>query len=132
MPVILHIEDNEGDTVLMSQALEEIGAVADYRVVTSGALALRYLQRLDMYSDAPRPDLIVVDLNMPVMNGLTFLERARDAGFTTGIPVLVVTSSQREADRARSLALGAVAFHSKPDTYAGTLELARTLMTLAG
>lgn len=130
MKVVLQIEDNRGDVDLLRQAFEDLGATIDLQVVENGALAVRYLMRRDMFADAPRPDLILLDLNMPLMNGHSLLAILKEHEDWRRIPVVVLTSSERAEDQRATLALGAAQFCTKPSGYDDFLAVVQSILAL--
>ena len=108
---VLLIEDNPADVTLMRQALKECPAPFDLEVASDGEEAVARL----FGSDASLPHLIILDLNLPRIDGHTILARLRKSDSTTAhIPVIVVSSSQNPADIEQSYLLGANAYMSKP------------------
>jgi CheY-like chemotaxis protein len=113
---ILLVEDNRGDVRLTSEVIKE----HDYRfsfdvsVVGDGETALALLRREGEYAAAPRPDLILLDLRLPRMDGLEFLSRVKAEPKLKRLPVIVLTSSQAQADVARAYDLGAACYVTKP------------------
>ena len=91
--VMLLVEDNPADVVLFREALKDTQASATMHVVGDGGDAMRFLLRQEHYADAPRPGVLVLDLNLPVMNGQQVLvEMASDPELNT-IPVAILTTS---------------------------------------
>jgi CheY-like chemotaxis protein len=112
---LLLIEDSPGDAMLVRQALTDGKVMAQFHHVTDGQAALDYLNQADADgSGTTRPDLILLDLNMPRMDGREFLALLRkDERFKT-IPVVVLTTSTIERDVELSYGLGANSFITKP------------------
>lgn len=114
---ILLVEDDPGDQELTRRALSGDSMNADLRIVDDGEAALDYLKRDGAYADpesAPRPDLILLDLNMPRMNGRELLKHLKACGDLGRIPVVVLTTSEQEADILRSYDLGCNSYIQKP------------------
>ncbi|MHC3438434.1 response regulator [Natrialbaceae archaeon A-gly3] len=111
---ILLVEDNPGDVRLTKEAFEHGRIENDLHVVTDGSEALEFLNQHGEYDDAPRPDLILLDLNLPRMNGDEVLDELKDDPDLRPIPVIVLTSSKAEEDIARSYELHANAYLTKP------------------
>ena len=114
---ILLAEDDPGDQELTRRALQDDLMRADLRVVEDGEEALEYLRREGAYSDpedSPRPDLMLLDLNMPRMNGRELLKILKDDPDLGRIPVCVLTTSEQEADILRSYDLGCNSYIQKP------------------
>ncbi len=112
---ILLIEDNPGDIRLTQEAFNESRIANTLHVVNDGIEALDFLNKRDGYEDAPRPDLILLDLNLPQKNGDEFLEELYETEpHLARIPVIVLTSSQAEEDIVKSYELRANAYMTKP------------------
>jgi CheY-like chemotaxis protein len=125
MPIrrILHVEDNPGDANLLREALEEAGADVSIDVATNGVHGIEYLHQYEHL-----PDLIVLDINMPVMNGFTLLRLIGRHADWSRVPVVMLTSSQRPAEYAEAMELGAAGYLVKPPEYDGYVDLARRLL----
>lgn len=112
---ILLIEDNPGDVRLTQEAFNESRIANTLHVVKDGVEALDFLNKREGYEDAPRPDLILLDLNLPRKTGDEFLEDLHEtAPHLARIPIIVLTSSQAEEDILRSYELQANAYMTKP------------------
>ncbi|MBA2479256.1 MAG: response regulator [Planctomycetes bacterium] len=122
---LLLIEDNGGDAKLLSEALHEV----DRSVVVHHLMffhdALRYLAKIDEFAGSPTPYLIVLDLNLPRVDGLTGLRVLRDTPTWSGIPVAVMTSSQRPLERSAATDLGAMGCFTKPTEWEDYLRIAK-------
>ena len=111
---ILLVEDNPGDVRLTREALREGKIHNNLAVVEDGVEALRYLRREEPYEGATRPDVILLDLNLPRKDGREVLEEVKaDASLRT-IPVVVLTSSEAERDVVRAYDLHANCYVTKP------------------
>jgi CheY-like chemotaxis protein len=122
---ILLVEDNPGDARLIREALKDSKLPNIVHHAKDGVEGLAFLQKDEPYADAPRPDLILLDLNMPRMNGLELLKRIKDDPFLRRIPVVVLTISKSEEDIISSYNLHANCFISKPvdlDQFSGILQ----------
>lgn len=116
MPIdILLVEDNEGDIRLMREVLAEINPTARLHVVTDGAEAMDFLRYQGRYLVAPRPNVILLDLNLPKVHGREVLARVKADPHLQTIPVIVLTSSQDESDVASSYKLMANSYLRKPE-----------------
>lgn len=104
---VLLVEDNPADVRLVEEALKEGTVSVRLSVVPDGAEAVAFLRRERGYATAPRPDLILLDLNLPRMNGFDVLEHVKADPTLRGIPIVVLTTSQAETDVARSYDLHA-------------------------
>ena len=111
---ILLVEDSEGDVRLTREALHDAKLANNLHVVTDGEAALAYLRRQAPYSEAPKPDLILLDLNLPKKDGREVLAEIKSDPVLRRIPVVVLTTSQAERDIITSYDLHANCFISKP------------------
>ena len=111
---ILLVEDNPGDVRLMMEALKEGKLFCNTHVVGDGEEALQYLYQEDRYADAPRPDLILLDLNLPKKDGREVLKVVKSDDRLRSIPVVVLTTSTAEEDVFRSYNLQANCYVTKP------------------
>jgi chemotaxis family two-component system response regulator Rcp1 len=111
---VLLIEDNPGDAELTRDTLEYGKVYVEIAVVVDGAEALEYLLRRGRYENAPTPDLIMLDLNLPKMGGRQVLEEIKRHGDLGAIPIVVLTSSDAERDIRESYELGANCYVTKP------------------
>lgn len=128
--VILLAEDDPGDQELTRRALAEDIVRTDLRIVNDGQEALDYLLRQGAYQDpasSPHPDLILLDLNMPRVNGRQVLERLKERPELDHIPVVVLTTSNQDEDILRSYDLGCNSFIQKPVDIDQFLNVAREL-----
>ncbi len=118
---IVMAEDDEDDQVLARDALREVGVKTPVDFVADGEALLTYLRQETMIN----PTLIVLDLNMPRMNGHETLSEIRADSYLPHIPVVVFTTSGRDEDIMMSYRLGANAYITKPSTYDGLVETMR-------
>lgn len=95
---ILLVEDNEGDIVLFKEALQEGGFTCNLGIVRDGEEALLYLNREGDYAQEPYPDLIVLDINLPKMNGMELLRELKHNPLHQRIPVIMFTTSSSRQD----------------------------------
>jgi chemotaxis family two-component system response regulator Rcp1 len=112
--VVLLVDDSPGDIRLTQEAVKAQRIAIDLRVVTDGAAAMAYLRREAPHMDAPRPDLILLDLNLPKMDGREVLALIKGDDRLKAIPVVVLTTSEAEADIMKSYQLQANCYLSKP------------------
>jgi chemotaxis family two-component system response regulator Rcp1 len=111
---ILLVEDNEGDVHLMQQALQKAKVRNRVHVVGDGMEAMTFLRRQAPHQDAPRPDVILLDLNLPLMDGREVLQELKNDPALRTIPVVVMTTSSAEEDVIRSYSLAANCYVTKP------------------
>ena len=127
---ILIADDSEDDRLMTREALIESFVLNELREVEDGEELMDYLFRRGAYSakgSAPRPGLILLDLNMPRKSGHEALQEIRSDPILRRIPVVVLTTSQAEADIVRSYDLGVSSFISKPVTFEGLVEVMRAI-----
>ncbi|MCG1003344.1 MULTISPECIES: response regulator [Halobacterium] len=111
---ILLVEDNPGDVRLTREAFAEAQITNDLHDVNDGEAALDFLHQRGDYEDAPRPDLLLLDLNLPKVDGLDVLEEVKTDDDLRTIPVVVLTSSEAEEDVVRSYEQHTNAYLTKP------------------
>ncbi|MGA8571274.1 MAG: response regulator [Desulfobaccales bacterium] len=114
LPEILLVEDDPADVEMTQYTLKKSKLVVNLHVAGDGVEALNFLRREGEFAQAPRPDLILLDLNMPRMDGRTFLAEMRMDDNLKAIPVCVLTTSQAEEDVIKSYHLGANCYITKP------------------
>jgi CheY-like chemotaxis protein len=124
---ILLVEDNLGDVELTTLALEESQLSVHLSVVGDGAEALDFLHHQQKYADVPRPDLILLDLNLPKKNGHEVLAAIKGEESLKRIPVVVLTTSQAEDDILRAYNLYASGYIPKPTRFDQFLIVIQTL-----
>jgi two-component system response regulator len=127
---ILLVEDSPVQQALTRRALEDSTLDANLQIVEDGVAALQYLKNEGDYTDKtahPRPDIILLDLNMPRMDGHEFLEKLKSDEKNAQIPVTVLTTSTADSDVTASYAKGANAFVTKPAEYEKFVELLNAL-----
>lgn len=111
---VLLVEDDPGDVVLIEEAFQDNKVGNRLSVVRDGVEAMAFLRREPPFEDAPRPDLVLLDLNLPRKNGREVLEEIKGDPDLGIIPVIVLTTSEAEEDILRSYALHANAYITKP------------------
>jgi CheY-like chemotaxis protein len=122
---ILLVEDDPGDVVLTKEALNGSKLTNVVHVAENGEVAMKFLRREAPYEDAPRPDLILLDLNLPRMDGREVLAAIKDDPDYRRIPVVVLTTSEAEEDIVRSYDLHANAYVTKPVHFDRFMEVVR-------
>ena len=123
---ILLVEDNPDDVLFTLRAFERNKISNDVVVAADGAQALEYLLPADD-SSALNPALVLLDVNLPKVDGLEVLRRIRSHARTAGLPVVVLTTSNEERDIVESYRLGANSFVRKPVTFADFVEATKVL-----
>jgi CheY-like chemotaxis protein len=120
---ILLVEDDTIDAITVQRALKELNILNQLVIMTNGEEALRYLsENLDAI-----PCIILLDLNMPKMNGVEFLQARNQIEFMRFIPVVVLTTSLDEKDRLETFKLGISGYMLKPVDYKQFVEVVRTI-----
>jgi len=120
---ILLAEDNPGDVKLTEKALERGKVLNNLHVVENGVEAVKYLRQEGEYADSPRPDLLLLDLNMPQKDGKEVLRDIKSDPELRRIPVVVLTSSEAEEDIVESYDLHANAYLTKPVDFDGFIDV---------
>jgi len=120
---ILLAEDNPGDVKLTQKALDRGQVLNNLHVVNDGVEALAFLHQEGEYADVPRPDLLLLDLNMPKKDGKAVLSEIKSDEDLRRIPVVVLTSSAAEEDIVQSYELHANAYLTKPVDFDGFLDI---------
>jgi len=124
---VLLVEDDPGDILMTREAFEQYKIRNVLHVVTDGEQALQYLRRTGDYADAPRPGLILLDLNLPRLDGLEVLAELKADPVLKVIPVVILTTSQAQQDVLRSYALHANAYVSKPVDFERFVDVIRQI-----
>lgn len=114
---ILIIDDSESDTMLMEEAVKSTSIASDIHIVHSAEAALNFLNKKDEFKDAPRPDLILLDLKMPGFDGHEFLTVVKQDPKFAPIPVVVLTTSNDKKDIEESYRLMANCYIVKPVNF---------------
>lgn len=124
---LLIIEDNPGDIRLLEEAFQELGARIHTRVARDGAEGLEMVLQPDHSKKNWRPDLILLDLNLPKISGHDVLARIKSTPSTCRIPIIILTSSRAESDVRRAYELHANAYLKKPSTLEGLMNAAQDI-----
>jgi two-component system, chemotaxis family, response regulator Rcp1 len=111
---VLLVEDSPGDVRLTKEALSDANRAIRLHVATDGVEALAFLRREGAHASAPRPELILLDLNLPKMDGREVLAQLKTDDTLKSIPIIILTTSEAEADIAKSYQLHANCYLSKP------------------
>ena len=129
--VILYVEDSDAMVYLLQKALEHNGTDVQLFRVGDGERALAFLYRQDIFHDAPRPDIVILDLNLPKKSGFEVLEEIGRSDALQKLPVVIFSSSSRSADRERALALGAREFFLKTSEWEDFVATGKSICDLA-
>ena len=124
---VLLVEDDPGDVLMTKEAFEHYRIRNELHVVGDGEQAIRFLRKDGDYADAPRPGLILLDLNLPRRNGHEVLAELKSDPDLLTIPVVVLTTSQAEEDILRSYSLHANAYISKPVDFERFIDVVRQI-----
>jgi chemotaxis family two-component system response regulator Rcp1 len=124
---VLLVEDNEADLDLMREILEASPVHLELATVPDGVEAISYLRKKGSYERAHRPDLVLLDLNLPRKDGREVLQEIKEDPKLRLIPVVVMTSSAAEADVVRSYSLGANCYVTKPVDWRAFQEIVKAI-----
>lgn len=124
---ILLVEDNPADARLTEETFRDSRVCNNLHHVSDGVQAMKFLRRQNGYSEAPRPDLILLDLNMPKKDGREVLAELKQDPELSRIPVVVLTTSEAEKDVLKSYNLHANCFVTKPVDFEKFQELIRVI-----
>lgn len=125
--VVLMVEDDPGDVELTREGLKDSKVDVSLYVVEDGERAMRFLRGEAGYAGSPRPDIILLDLNMPRKNGIETLHEIKADPDLKAIPVVILTSSEAEADINRSYIEGANSYLVKPIGFESFTRLVREI-----
>jgi CheY-like chemotaxis protein len=120
---ILLVEDDQVDAMTVRRALKELHVMNPLQHVENGEEALHYLRD----TANSRPCLILLDLNMPIMGGIEFLQIAKKDTALKGIPVVVLTTSEEQEDKVETFQLGVAGYMRKPVDYPNFVEMIRAI-----
>lgn len=121
------IEDSPIDVFLVKAAIAAHGLDIELHVLENGEQATGFIARIESDDSAACPDLFLLDLNLPRTSGFEVLSRLRRSKRCASVPVLVVTSSDADKDRAESAALGATSYFRKPSGYEAFLKIGEVI-----
>ena len=124
---VLLVEDDAGDVLMTREAFEHYKIRNTLHVVTDGEQAIQFVRRKGEFASAPRPGLIMLDLNLPRRDGLEVLAEIKADPELRVIPVVILTTSQAEEDIVRSYALHANAYVTKPVDFERFIEVIRQI-----
>lgn len=124
---ILLVEDNEGDIILTLEAFKEAKIINSIDVVRDGELALRYLAKESEFKNVETPDLILLDINLPKIDGIDVLNAIKNDPELSLIPVIILTTSDDERDILKSYQARANCYITKPVNYNNFMDVIKTL-----
>ncbi|MCC2309149.1 response regulator [Cellulomonas chengniuliangii] len=124
---VLLVEDDPGDVLMTREAFADNKVTNRLSVVSDGVSALEYLRKEGQYADVATPDLILLDLNLPRMDGREVLMALKGDEKLRSIPVVVLTTSEAEEDVVRSYSLHANAYVTKPVDFDRFIEVVRQI-----
>lgn len=126
---VLLVEDSPGDVRLTKEAFYEANPAVHINVTSDGIEAMAFLKHLGKYANAPRPDLILLDLNLPKMDGREVLARIKSDASLKTIPTVILSTSEAEADIEKSYQLQANCYLSKPVLFEAFDGLVKNIST---
>jgi CheY-like chemotaxis protein len=124
---VLLVEDDPGDVLMTREAFEDYKVHNQLHVVNDGEQAMAFLRNEGEYADLPRPDLVLLDLNLPRMDGRQVLDAIKSDPELSSIPVVVLTTSEAEDDVLRSYSLHANAYVTKPVDFERFINVVRQI-----
>jgi chemotaxis family two-component system response regulator Rcp1 len=124
---ILLVEDSPGDVRLTREAFKDAKVLVNLHVVSDGAEAMAFLGREGKHANEPRPDLILLDLSLPKKDGRTVLAEIKGNPSLQTIPVVILTTSESEADILKSYLLHANCYITKPVNLDGFLKMVKSI-----
>ena len=124
---VLLVEDDPGDVLMTKEAFQDYKVKNQLHVVNDGTEAMAFLRREGAHTSAPRPDLVLLDLNLPKMDGREVLQAIKSDAELASIPVVVLTTSEAEEDVLRSYSLHANAYVTKPVDFERFIEVVRQI-----
>ncbi len=128
---MLSVEDDDAAFYLLRTAFAESQPAVNLIRVSDGEEALAFLQRRGTFHNAPRPDLVLLNINLPKKSGLEVLAEVAAHESLRSIPIVVFTSSTLQSERARCLALGAQDFLTKPANFDGLIDAVNSVCARA-
>jgi CheY-like chemotaxis protein len=124
---VLLVEDDPGDVLMTREAFADNQGSNTLHVVSDGLAAMEFLHKRGEYADAPTPDLVLLDLNLPKMDGREVLAAVKGDPVLRQIPIVVLTTSESEEDVLRSYELHANAYVTKPVDFDRFIEVVRQI-----
>jgi DNA-binding response OmpR family regulator len=127
-PVVLHVEDDDGCAYLLRLALREENANIDVFRLCDGVDAILFLNREGVFADAPHPDVVVLDLNLPQKDGHEIVAEIRRQADLQDLPLIMFSSSSRREDKEKALGLGANHYFEKSSQFESFTDVALQVM----
>lgn len=124
---ILLAEDDDNDVRITRRAIAKAGLEAELTVVRDGQEAVAFLFRRGPHVDAPRPDLVLLDINLPKLDGMEVLTAIKQNREIRALPVIMLTTSTRQEDAQTAYTMGANTFIAKPIRFARFVEVIREI-----
>jgi CheY-like chemotaxis protein len=124
---VLLVEDDPGDVLMTQEAFADHKVHNRLHVVSDGVEAMAFLRKEGSYADVPTPDLILLDLNLPKMDGREVLAAIKEDATLRSIPVVILTTSEAEEDVLRSYSLHANAYVTKPVDFERFIDVVRRI-----
>jgi CheY-like chemotaxis protein len=124
---VLLVEDDPGDVLMTREAFQDYKVHNQLHVVNDGEQAMAFLRQEGEYAGRPRPDLVLLDLNLPRMDGRQVLQAIKSDPDLSSIPVVVLTTSEAEDDVLRSYSLHANAYVTKPVDFERFIDVVRQI-----
>jgi len=124
---ILMVEDSPSDVLITREAIDQVQLSNNLHVVEDGVEAMAFLRKEQKYAAAPRPDLVLLDWNLPRKNGREVLSEIKSDERLRLIPVVVLTSSKAEVDVLRAYGLHANCYVTKPIGFPGFVEMVKSI-----
>jgi chemotaxis family two-component system response regulator Rcp1 len=124
---VLLVEDSPGDVRLTREALKDAKVQINLHVASDGMEAMAFLEHEGTHTHAPRPDLILLDLNLPKKDGREVLQEIKESATLKSIPVVILTTSASETDILQSYQLHANCYISKPVDLEGFLKVVQSI-----
>jgi two-component system, chemotaxis family, response regulator Rcp1 len=124
---ILLVEDSPEDILRTREAFNDINKAAELHVASDGLDAMAYLHQEGVHADAPRPDIILMALNLPKMDGRELLAQIKGDERLKAIPTIILTTSEAQADILKSYQLKANTYFSKPTQFDSFLSLIKSI-----
>lgn len=124
---VLLVEDNIGDSRLIQESFKDLKVPNILHIVKDGVEALQFLKKEDSFKDSVRPDIILLDLNLPRKNGFEVLSEIKQDEDLRTIPVIILTSSKSEIDIAKAYKYHANSYVNKPNDFLDYLKISEIL-----